>query len=63
MKRPPERRSIVAVCLARMIGSRWAMMHTPVPSRMVDVEAAAAVSAVNGSSIRGYSGSSSPPAG
>jgi hypothetical protein len=42
-KRPPERRSIEAVSLAVMIGSRSTTRQMPLPTRSREVEAAAAV--------------------
>ena len=51
-KRPPDRRSRVAICLARTMGSCWATSVTPVPSRMRSVTAAAAASDTKGSRLR-----------
>ena len=51
-KRPPDRRSSVAISLAVVIGSRWISRQMPVPMRSVVVAAAAAVSATNGSRQR-----------
>ena len=50
--RPPERWSRVAMVLARVIGSDSTGSATAVPSRIVDVTAAAVASATHGSSVR-----------
>ena len=49
MNRPPEIRSRVAICLASVMGSWLATSAMPVPSRIDEVTAAAAVSTRNGS--------------
>ena len=36
-KRPPVKRSIVAISLAKIIGSRWTTRQMPVPSLSVEV--------------------------
>ena len=49
MNRPPEMWSRVAICLASVIGSWLATRAMPVPSRIDEVTAAAAVKTRNGS--------------
>ena len=51
IKRPFETRSTLAACLAAWMGSRSVRRQIPVATRMVLLASAAAVNAMNGSSV------------
>ena len=61
--RPPESTSRLATALAVVIVSRSMIRQMPVPSLILFVLIAAAVSATKGSWEREYSGGNSPPPG